>query len=112
MIVLVVIMVLEDITGVVVLLGSYNTIAVATMIELLPESDSSSCSPTNIYVLPFLVCPCVLDLAFLLDGSGSITQQGFTYIKEFVGNLTDYFAVSPEGKICVLIRNKDDKMVI
>ena len=42
-------------------------------------------------------CPVVTDLAFLVDGSGSITEDGFTKMKTFVKRVLLHFSISDKG---------------
>ena len=45
------------------------------------------------------VCPFALDLAFLLDSSGSIGEVNYQDMKRFINDVIEHFHVSPEGKI-------------
>lgn len=55
--------------------------------------------------MPFLiplVCPFAMDLAFLLDASGSIGPGNYKGVKEFIIKLIEYFHVSSSGKKVML----------
>ena len=49
-----------------------------------------------------LVCPFAMDLAFLLDASGSIGSGNYVQVKAFIIKLIEYFQVSSAGKKVVL----------
>ena len=44
------------------------------------------------------VCPFAVDLAFLLDASGSIGSSSYKDMKQFVNQVIDHFHVSSKGK--------------
>lgn len=55
--------------------------------------------------MPFLillVCPFAMDLAFLLDASGSIGPDNYKGVKAFIIKLIEYFHVSSAGKKVML----------
>ena len=49
-------------------------------------------------VVLFSVCPFALDLAFLLDASGSIGKNSYEDMKGFINEVIENFHVSNEGK--------------
>lgn len=46
-----------------------------------------------------LVCPFALDLAFLLDSSGSIGSVSYQDMKRFINEVIEHFIVSPTGNL-------------
>ena len=53
------------------------------------------------FYLTFLfhsVCPFAMDVAFLLDSSGSIGQNNYLDMKRFINEVIDHFQISPKGK--------------
>ena len=44
------------------------------------------------------VCPFAMDLAFLMDASGSIGLQNYENMKKFINEVIDHFHVSSKGK--------------
>lgn len=54
------------------------------------------------HFLFLLVCPFAVDLAFLLDASGSIGPDNYEQVKAFIIKLIEYFQVSSAGKRVVL----------
>lgn len=54
------------------------------------------------HLLFLLVCPFAVDLAFLLDASGSIGPDNYEQVKAFIIKLIEYFQVSSAGKRVVL----------
>lgn len=54
------------------------------------------------HFLFLLVCPFAMDLAFLLDASGSIGSVNYEQVKAFIIKLIEYFQVSSAGKKVVL----------
>ena len=54
------------------------------------------------HFLFLLVCPFAMDLAFLLDASGSIGPDNYEQVKAFIIKLIEYFQVSSAGERVVL----------
>lgn len=53
------------------------------------------------FYLTFLfhsVCPFAMDVAFLLDSSGSIGSDNFLETKRFINEVVDHFQISPIGE--------------
>lgn len=44
------------------------------------------------------VCPFAMDLAFLMDASGSIGSHNYENMKKFINEVIDHFRVSSKGK--------------
>ena len=54
-------------------------------------------------------CPVVMDLAFLLDGSTSITSADFTRVKTFVKKTLLHFTISAKGQ-CIYTGDRAEKL--
>lgn len=50
-----------------------------------------------------------MDLAFLLDASGSIGPNNYQQVKAFIIKLIEYFQVSGVGKKVVLLKKQEIK---
>lgn len=50
-----------------------------------------------------------MDLAFLLDASGSIGPNNYQQVKAFIIKLIEYFQVSGAGKKVVLLKKQEIK---
>lgn len=52
---------------------------------------------TNNMIFFFSVCQTAVDLAFILDGSGSVGSRNFGQVKNFVKNIVDFFNIGSSG---------------
>ena len=53
-----------------------------------------------------------MDLAFLLDASGSIGRENYQRVKTFVSDIIDYFAVSQKGNGCCSITRQKPRIYL
>ena len=64
-----------------------------------------SCNLLYMYHVYFTECPVRgLDLAFVLDSSGSVTEPNFELAKEFIVNVSRTFAIGPEDTQVAIVR--------
>lgn len=66
-----------------------------------PASKRSAECTNSVNICPFLfvfpVCQTSVDLAFILDGSGSVGSYNFNQVKNFVKNVVDFFNIGSSG---------------